>query len=354
MKIGNYKSTSAYLKIITIPLFLLLLSSLSCKNNSSISDDTKHIAENLELANKALYEKFLPATVTIYAGKMNILRVKPQGAGFFFSEQYHIMTCRHLLPEKEELFAVQGKTGKIFKLKLIRADSISDCAILVPVHPKPKKLNTEYIKIKKNKLPEIGSFYIAIGAPEAFPETLMTGTVAYPLRKGGDPARPDLSFIQFCETVFPGASGSPVINIDGELIGMMRFTLTRFGRSGAGPGFAIPTEVLNRIVQNSKVMKVIDDSHMCGIIPIPLVSPYLIIKLKLPQPSGVIISTVREGSPADKAGLRRYDFITLVDDIKVKDSVSFIKILKKLKGRKSIGVRFIRNSNEKFVKLNRL
>lgn len=193
--------------------------------------------------------------------------------------------------------------------------------------------------------------FVAIGAPQSFDGTMITGFITYTLRKGADDARSDNVYVQLSTTLLPGSSGGPVIDLDGNLIGMLRFTITPYGKGKEGNGFAIPVSDLYNFSNNYKQFKERKVITQRGIVEIPEVTMYLVKKLNLPSMKGTLVSYVEKDSPAEKAGIQRYDFIRKVNDRTINNYDDFYEAMNAFKNFNTININIYRNNKNFDIKL---
>lgn len=288
-----------------------------------------------------LYEKYMPATVTIVsAGGAG--RPSPIGAGFFINGEGYILTCRHVVAGLGSCTVIQGKTGKIWNAAVYNEDANYDIALLRADFDGKKPEKLPFIPLTPDAQARTGSLYVAIGAPGGMKETMLSGIVSRDLRLNADPAMPGRSYVQLSGQVLPGSSGGPVLDMTGSVIGMMRFTLGPGGPGNAGFGFAVPVNDLYRFALSQEDIRGMKERALRGIVEIPFTTPYLAGKLGLPDTYGALVSYVKPGSPAEKAGIMRYDFIISVEQKQVTSAAEMINALSGLKDKKEITVTLIR------------
>ena len=148
----------------------------------------------------------------------------------------------------------------------------------------------------------------AFGSPEGLRNTVTMGVVSAVARQP-DPDSP-LVYIQTDAPINPGNSGGPLVNTDGELLGINTFILTTSG-GNQGLGFAIPAGVLAFAYPQLLKYGHIHQPEMGAIIQ--TITPELAAGLHLQKDFGIIVSDVSPGGPAETAGLRIQDIILSVD-----------------------------------------
>ncbi len=255
----------------------------------------------------ALYQRVLPATVSV------VVSERVLGAGFFADADGHVITCRHVVAGQQGIRVRQGRTQREWPATIVQQDPAYDLALLKVESDTKESVQRTSIAVPQVATPSPGALFVGIGSPHGLPETMISGHVAFSLREGADPSQPHRGFVQLSVPVLPGASGGPVVGMDGSLLGVMRFTLTPFGRGTAGPGFAIPASHVYTFLSRQASVRAARREALRGIVPIPLLTPHLVEKLNLPGPTGVLVSFVESPSPAEMAGIRRYDLILAVE-----------------------------------------
>ncbi len=216
------------------------------------------------------------------------------GSGFIWDAQGHVVTNHHVVRSSQR-FSVTLYDHRSFEAKLVGSDPKKDVAVLAMVDP-PSDLQT--IRVEKGIELFVGQKALAIGNPFGFDQTLTTGVVSALGRSmpgiGGVTIR---DMVQTDAAINPGNSGGPLLDSSGRLIGMNTMIYSQSG-SSAGIGFAVPVNVIARVVpQIIKGGK--PDRVGLGIIIDP--SQELERRYRI---RGLIVQEVPKSSPAAKAGLR--------------------------------------------------
>jgi serine protease Do len=193
--------------------------------------------------------------------------------------------------------------SRTVEARIVGSDSEIDLALLkVDVRGLPALPLGDYNKLRQ------GEVVLALGSPQGLQDSVTMGVVSSAARQPD----PDSSmvYVQSDAPINPGSSGGPLINVDGELIGVNTFILTQGGGS-EGLGFAIPSAT---VAFAYKQLRKYGHVHRGEIgIALQAITPTLAAGLKLPIESGVIISDVVAGSPADSVGLKVQDIVTSID-----------------------------------------
>jgi serine protease Do len=183
------------------------------------------------------------------------------------------------------------------------------------------QLDLAVIKIEAQKLPALsihgsvqprqGEMVFAFGSPEGLRNSVTMGVVSAVARQP-DPDSP-LVYVQTDTPINPGNSGGPLVNADGDLVGINTFILSSSG-GNQGLGFAIPAGVLAYAYPQLVKYGHIHQPEIGAILQ--TITPDLSAGLKLPRDFGVIVSDVTPGGPADQAGIKVQDIIVRVDDVR--------------------------------------
>lgn len=338
------------MKHIFLILILALISFISCSKDSigteSLNEESLTVSLHLQNRLNGLIDKVAPATVSVFP-KGSTEGSTAIGSGFFIDGEGHILTCQHVIRGATEFIVQPGKSGKRLKAKLIKEDSEFDLALLESETDENKNA---FIPVPKLNVPKEGTMYLSFGSAYGLPDSISFGIVSFSQRAKVDPFHPEKGFVQLSLPIYPGMSGGAVVDIQGNLIGVQRFTYNTSGNSPVGPGFAIPVGHVSNFLESSTQLRENKIHAQRGIVEIPFVTPHLVEKLKLPHPLGVIVSYVQKDSPAEKSGIQRYDFITHVNSKKVNSSAEFYREVGLIKGE--VSIRFYRSNREIDVKLS--
>jgi len=237
------------------------------------------------------------------------------GSGFVFDNHGHIVTNNHVVDDSESI-TVKFYDGTEAPAKVVGTDKQSDVAVI-------KVDNTSYPPLPKgdsNTL-KVGELVMAIGSPFELSQSVTTGIISA-LERNDMKINEYESFIQTDAAINRGNSGGPLVNMDGEVIGINSVIMTGGSSGNDGIGFAIPinmaANVANMLIKDGKV-------HYARIgIQLAPLTPTLVRQLGLPEGSkGVLVGNVLPGSPADKSGIEQGDVIIGFAGEKVLDLAPF-------------------------------
>jgi serine protease Do len=235
-----------------------------------------------------------------------------QGSGFVFAasgETTYVLTNSHVV-EDAEAIRVKFQDGREYDARVQGSDPRSDVAVL-----KIAARGLPALKWGDSARLEVGEWVVAMGNPFGLSNTLTTGVVSAKGRTSlGINDYED--FIQTDAAINPGNSGGPLLNLDGEVVGM---NTAIFSRSGGymGVGFAIPSNlarsIAEQLVAGGRVVR-----GYIGLTVQPLTAE-MAEALKLRDTRGTLVSEVQEGSPAERAGIRSGDVLTHFDGVPLAD-----------------------------------
>ena len=236
-----------------------------------------------------------------------------QGSGFLISSDGYILTNNHMVEEAEKV-EVELTDGRKFTAKIIGTDPDSDVAVV-----KVDAKDLPYLELADSDALEVGEWVLAIGNPLGLSHTVTAGIVSAKGRSGFGLANFE-NFIQTDAAINFGNSGGPLINLDAEVVGINTAIVGAGGNIGIG--FAIPINmaknIYDQLVENGTVSR--------GYIGIKFeeLGPELASGLGLKEDTrGISVVEVMEDSPAEKAGLKRYDVIVEFEGKPVEKSNDF-------------------------------
>ena len=258
------------------------------------------------------------------------------GSGFILDKEGYIVTNNHVVEGADQI-KVRLANEKEFDAEVIGRDPNTDLA-LIRIAPSKDLVPLE---IGDSERLKVGEWVVAIGSPFGLEQTVTAGIVSAKGRVIG--AGPYDDFIQTDASINPGNSGGPLLDLDGRVVGIN----TAIIASGQGIGFAIPINMAMGIVgQLEKSGEVTRGWLGVGIQDLTdELKDYYNIK----QDSGVMISQVYEGDPADKGGIRVGDVVIAVDGKEVKSSRELSAQIANLPVGKKTEITLIREGREKTV-----
>lgn len=272
-------------------------------------------------------------------GKEYRHKQRGEGSGVIVDKEGYVLTNNHVI-EGADRVKVRLNDGREFIATVKGRDTRTDLAVL---HIKAKDLPVATLG-DSDKL-EVGEWAIAIGNPFGLEHTVTVGVISAKGRSGlGTGTYED--FIQTDASINPGNSGGPLINIDGEVIGINVMIIW----PGQGIGFAIPInmakQILSDLIKEGKVVR-----PWLGI-RVQDLTAEMAEQFQVKDREGVLISQVEPGTGAEKAGLASGDIIKTVDGKTVKNASELIKEIQKRKVGQKVKLGIIRDGKEMALEVN--
>lgn len=218
------------------------------------------------------------------------------GSGFFISEDGYILTNNHVVVDATDIY-VTLTDGREFKAKVIGTDERTDVALI-----KVEAKGMTPLVIGDPKKLKKGQWVLAIGSPFGLDSTVTSGIVSAIGRDTGE----YLPFIQTDVAVNPGNSGGPLINLDGEAVGINSQIISRSG-GFMGISLAIPIDEAMRVVDQLRATGKVTRGRVG--VQIGEVGKDVAEAIGLPKAEGALVSSVEADGPADKAGVQPGDVI---------------------------------------------
>jgi S1-C subfamily serine protease len=319
-----------------------------------------------EKNNIAVYEKVADGVVNVtsIAVQMdfffNAFPTQGSGSGSIIDTRGHILTNHHVVANAQKLEVTLADESK-WPAKLIGSDPDNDLAVIKIEVPKEK---LKVIPMGDSKNLRIGQKVLAIGNPFGLQRTLTTGVISSlgrTIRSDAGTLIEDI--IQTDAAINPGNSGGPLLNSEGEIIGINTAIISQSGGS-VGIGFTIPVNTAKKLIPELIAKGYVTYSYIGATIQslIPEVADYL--KLKVQR--GAMIAEVVDGGPADKAGLkggnRRVqvgnviiivggDIVVKADQLDIKTNDELIRYIKEKRPGESINLQVFRKNKLEEVRV---
>jgi serine protease Do len=261
-----------------------------------------------------------------------------QGSGFIVSDDGYILTNNHLVSDAEKIL-VKVKENSEVEAKVIGTDPDTDVAVI--------KIDTKdltHLELADSDKLEVGEWVVAIGNPFRLSHTVTAGIVSAKGRSGFRLAEFE-DYIQTDAAINPGNSGGPLLNLDGEVVGINTFIISQSG-GYMGIGFAIPINIVKFVYQRLVEGGEVERGYL-GIYYEEL-TPETAPTFGLDKDTkGVAIAQVIEDSAAEKAGLKRYDVIVELDDKSVENGNEFLNRVAMLKPGTKVKIAVLRDGKRK-------
>ena len=222
------------------------------------------------------------------------------GSGFIMDTEGFIVTNNHVVAEADQI-KVKLAGGEEYDAKVVGRDPKTDLALIKIEGAQ----NLSPLPIGDSDQAKVGTWVVAIGSPFGLEQTVTAGIVSAKGRIIGAGQYDD--FIQTDASINPGNSGGPLLDMNGEVIGIN----TAIVASGQGIGFAIPVNLAKNIVAQLKEKGEVVRGWLG--VGIQDLTPELAEYYKLSAREGVLVTQVFPGDPADKAGIKSNDVITAIN-----------------------------------------
>jgi len=265
-----------------------------------------------------------------------------RGSGFFISTNGYLVTNYHLVVNAEKI-TLKTLDNTEYDAEVVGTDPESDLALL-----KVDKKNLPFVELGDSAGCRPGEWVLAIGNPLSFEHTVTAGIISAKGRQllGGPTYQ---NFIQTDAAINPGNSGGPLVNMQGEVIGINSMISTTTGGS-IGIGFAIPSDLAKKVVQQLKEKGRVIRGYLGVINPYPLDDAFR-KSLDIDVKQGAMIQDVAPGYPAEKAGMKPYDVIVEVDGKPIKDHNDLLIKIADIPPGKTVEIKVVRKGGvEKILK----
>jgi serine protease Do len=277
------------------------------------------------------------------------------GSGVLVDPKGYIITNNHVVEGATRVKVHLGE-GEEFTAKIVGADPVSDIAVIKISRDKP----FPYAKIGNSKNMKVGDWVLAIGSPFGLKQTVTAGIISATGRtfdqeeyRGPDEYSIFNDYLQTDAAINRGNSGGPLVNMNGEVVGINSFISTPSGAS-AGVGFSVPahifTRVYNQILQTGRVARGYVGVSMNRFPLTPAMAKYFGVK----QGSGVLITQLSdedgnasESGPAAKAGLKPEDVVVEFDGKPIKTTQDFRLAVANTPPGQRAKIKVVRHGEEK-------
>ena len=263
-------------------------------------------------------------------------RQRGEGSGFIIHKDGYILTNAHVI-ENSDSVQIALSTGGLFKGKLIGMDKVADLALIKIDSPDPLPV----IPLGSSKELKPGDWVMAIGSPFGLDLTVTVGIVSAKGRSLG--ATPYDDFIQTDTPINPGNSGGPLINTQGEVVGIN----TAVMQMGQGLGFSLPVDLAKKLIPELKTNGKVTRSWLgVSVQDITLADKQ---SLKLGVDQGSLVREVVVDSPAYKAGLKMNDVIVEFNGHTINNSRKLPKEVVYTTSGEEVSIKLVREGKAKTV-----
>jgi serine protease Do len=228
--------------------------------------------------------------------------MKGLGSGMVMDAEGHILTNNHVVAGANEIDVLLAD-GNRYKAKIVGTDPKTDLAVIQI----QADGNLPHVVFGDSDKMEVGNWVIAIGHPRGLDQTVTQGIISAKHRRGILDPSSYQDYLQTDAAINPGNSGGPLLNLEGQVIGVNAAIVSESG-GFEGIGFAIPSNmavhISKALIAHGKVVR-----GWLGV-SIQELTPELVKAMKLDISKGALIADVVKGGPADAAGIQKGDVVT--------------------------------------------
>jgi len=255
------------------------------------------------------------------------------GSGFIISKDGFILTNEHVIDGANEISVTVAGFDNSFAAKVVGSDYDLDLALL--------KIDAEadlpFLNMGNSDQIRVGNWVIAIGNPYGLDHTVTTGVISAKGRPINIGDRQYENLLQTDASINPGNSGGPLLNLQGEVIGIN----TAINAQAQGIGFAIPTSTVQRVLEDLKNGG--NNVRSWIGVQVRTVDEEAARYLGLTKAEGALVAGVIAGSPAQKAGLKQWDVIVEFNGVKINNADELVTAIKASHVGQKVKVLVVRN-----------
>lgn len=260
------------------------------------------------------------------------------GSGFIIGKDGFIVTNNHVIENADKIEVIL-KNEKEFDAEIVGRDANTDLALI-----KIKAIgNLPVLKFGDSDTLSVGQWVMAIGNPFGLEHTVTAGIVSAKGRVIGSGPYDD--FIQTDASINPGNSGGPLLNMEGEVVGIN----TAIVAGGQGIGFAIPVNLAKGIIEQLKNSGEVTRGWLG--VGIQDISEEVAAYYGIKERKGVLVTEVFPGDPADTAGIKPKDIILSVDGKTVENSRELTGMIANIRVGDKVKIKVMRDGRTKTFKV---
>ncbi|MGR6542836.1 S1C family serine protease [Paenibacillus tundrae] len=275
------------------------------------------------------------------------------GSGFIFDKEGYILTNQHVVQGADVIQVTLENNSKPYEAKLLGSSFDLDLAVL-KIEKNSGDADFPVAPLGDSNSTQVGEWLVAIGNPEGFEHTVTAGvlsakerTISIPDQETGK-TREYSHLLQTDASINPGNSGGPLLNLNGEVIGMN----VAVSADAQGIGFAIPSSVISEAVKYLKENKEVPKE------PVPFIgaslmalTPEVAKQMGTDITEGSVVASTIYQSPAYQADLRAYDIITGANGTPYNTSQDLIDFIKKQEIGSEVTLNVVRDGKKMDIKI---
>jgi len=240
------------------------------------------------------------------------------GSGILIDAHGHVLTNSHLVngATKMKIVLSDGRTFKDSSVKVIGVDAKTDLAVVKITD----RGSFPYAIFGDSDKVEVGQWVVAIGHPQGLDQTVTQGIISAKHRRGISDPSSYQDFLQTDAAINPGNSGGPLLNLNGEVIGVNAAIMSSSG-GFEGIGFSIPGNMALYVAKKLMTSGMVERGWLG--LTIQNLTSELADSFEMKSTKGAVVANVMKDSPAEKAGMRRGDIIVACDQKPVEDPDRF-------------------------------
>lgn len=321
------------------PFISLAPSSAHCVEKSSAARGFNFIAEAVEKAAPSVVYIETDRNISMFYGSVI---ARSAGSGFVVEDGKYVLTNAHVVSHTTSV-NIQLSSGETVQGEVTDIDEVADLALIKMDLPTGTTVPPLNFSNAKDIRP--GEWVVAMGSPLSLTNTITCGIVSCLHRPGKELGlkNSDIDYVQTDAAITVGNSGGPLVNLDGEVVGVNTMT------AAPGISFAIPSSIAENFIRsaNKRATKGKEFSSRIYTVGVsmltlsPQIMPALQHSFSIPKEvaGGVLLVNVRPHGPAYQAGLKRGDIIVCINGQQINSSKD---IYKKVQSGKKMSVEFYR------------
>lgn len=267
-----------------------------------------------------------------------IYRTESLGSGVIIHSDGYVLTNHHVIEKASRIYVALPDEVREREAELVGRAEILDLAVLRISGDGP----FPFLSPRASGDLMLGETVIAIGNPLGLGHSVTTGIVSSPQRRVAMDKNVSTLFIQTDALINPGNSGGPLLNINGELIGIN----TAIAQQAQGIGFAIPSDTIRRVLDDMLEYGRVRHAYL-GIYPVPVGEGFRSLR----GAGGVLVNNVESGSPADQVGLKLADVILRFGGLHVATIAEFSALFDTYTPGDEVEIEILRGTEARVLKV---